>query len=126
MQSKVPTFVITLGEEESMTRPYDWNAMPHKVDVICPECSAKAVFEFAEIVKISKKQDIEYFKKSKVFDYQLFENGSGQRWHGAIFYHGLHSMNNMDDLPDGYSRDDFRPRSWDRPLYTLVTSIISE
>ncbi len=82
--------------------------MPHKVDVVCPDCSANAVFEFAEVVKISLKKDIDYFKASKFFEYRLFQDGCGHRWHGAIFYHGLHSANNIKDLPEGYSMECFQ------------------
>ncbi len=98
-----------------MTEAYDWNPMPHRVNVICPNCSANAIFEFAEIVKISLKKDINYFKKSKLFDYEKFTDSYGHKWHGAIFYHGLNSINNIKDLPKDYSSDDFKhSKYWQR------------
>ena len=54
-----------------MTGNYVWNPMPHIVDVRCPECGGYAEFEFAEMVRIKLKKDVEFFKKSK-----LFETGS--------------------------------------------------
>lgn len=98
-----------------MSEAYDWNPMPHKVDVICPVCSSRAVFEFAEIVRIKQKKDIDYFKKSKIFEYDQFIDSCGHKWHGAIFYHGLHNLKNVHDLPDGYLVDDFsHSRYWYR------------
>ncbi len=82
--------------------------MPHKVNVLCPACAANAVFEFAKVVKIEFKKDVKYFKKSKLFEYKKFTNTDGHKWHGAIFYHGLKSTNNIKDLPEGYSVDDFQ------------------
>lgn len=47
-----------------MTGTYDWNPMPHKVDIKCPSCGSRALFEFAEIVKISLKKDVPFFENS--------------------------------------------------------------
>ena len=75
-----------------MTECYDWNPMPHTVDVRCPSCFALAVFEFAEVVRTPLKSDVSYFQKNENFDYQLFQDWGGNRWHGAIFYQGLHGQ----------------------------------
>ena len=91
-----------------MTGTYDWNPMPHRVDVTCPECGALATFEFAEVVKIRLKRDVEFFQKSKLFDYRFYENwantgiaycpeGFGPRdpW-GLVFLSGEHMSMGMD------------------------------
>jgi hypothetical protein len=97
-----------------MTEPLDVPYMPNQVDVKCPECSSKAIFQFAQIIKISRKEDIDYFKNSKIFDYQQFDTPTG-RLHAAIFYHGLHSVNEIKNLPEGYSIDIFeKAPNWDR------------
>lgn len=100
-----------------MFSAYEWNPMPHKIDVKCPNCQRKAIFEFAEIVKIKLKKDIEFFEKSKVFDYKIFSN-SGQKWHAAIFYAGLQgsSTEAIHELPEGYSATD-----WDHSEYLVRT-----
>jgi hypothetical protein len=36
-----------------MTGPCEWNPMPHVLDVNCPKCRGPAVFEFAEVVRIT-------------------------------------------------------------------------
>jgi len=99
-----------------MTEMYDWNAMPHQVDVKCPSCSCKATFEFAEVVKIELKKDIEFFKNSSVFEYEVFKDACGHKWHGALYCAGLHGgdVNAIDDLPDGYKKENW---SHSRYLY---------
>ena len=81
--------------------------MPHVVDVKCPACGGHACFEFAEVVRITKKEDVAYFQASDLFEYR-FVQGSFVRpgnWHAAIYYHGLHrhSLAAVTDLPEGYS-----------------------
>ena len=48
-----------------MTGTYDWNPMPHKVDIKCPSCGEHSVFEFAEVVKIALRKNVSFFS-SKV------------------------------------------------------------
>ena len=92
-----------------MTGTYDWNPMPHKLDVRCPSCSDIALFEFAEVVRIKLKKDVEYFNISKQFEYEMFTDSCGHKWHGAIFYAGLHggSVNAINQLPRGYESEDW-------------------
>jgi hypothetical protein len=54
---------------------------------------------------------VEFFQKSDAFEYQLFEDSCGSRWHGAVFYHGLRgsTLSAVRDLPEGY-----RPEDWHR------------
>ena len=88
-----------------MTGLYEWNPMPYRLEIKCPECQSRAFFEFAEIVKISLTKDIDFFKNSSQFDYQLFKDHCGHGWHGAVFYPGLHggSTASITELPEGYS-----------------------
>lgn len=88
--------------------------MPHKLDISCPYCSKRAVFEFAEIVQIEKRADISFFESSDKFDYQFFEGDSGQRWHGAVYYALLHGGSTLaiGDLPEGYE-----PSDWEHSKY---------
>jgi len=101
-----------------MTRAYDWNRMPHLVDVRCPDCRGAATFEFAVAVRIRRKRDIPFFQNHPLFEYALFDGHAGAgRWHGAIFYAGLHvrGTSALRKLPDGYSSADWNhSRYWYR------------
>ena len=99
-----------------MTGTYDWNPMPHKVEIKCPSCSEHAQFEFAEVVKISLKKDVPFFKKNDLFDYRVFKDSCGHKWHGAIYYTNLHggSTTAIRDLPEGY-----KPENWNHSRYLM-------
>ncbi|MDH5433005.1 MAG: hypothetical protein OEY19_03605 [Gammaproteobacteria bacterium] len=90
-----------------MTGTYDWNPMPHKVDILCPQCNELAVFEFAELVRIKLKKDIPFFQDSDLFEYHTFSDSCGHKWHAAIYFAGLHgsSVNAISDLPENYKPD---------------------
>jgi hypothetical protein len=87
-----------------MTAPYEWNPMPHTLDVKCSRCEQRAYFEFAELVRIKEKKDVQFFKDSDQFEYLLCQDSCGHRWHGALFFPGLHgrTVNTIRELPDGY------------------------
>jgi hypothetical protein len=53
-----------------MTGTYDWNPIPHIVEIRCPECGNGAVFEFAEVVRIALKKDVEFFKRNRLWKSQ--------------------------------------------------------
>ena len=97
-----------------MTERYDWNPMPHKVDIKCPSCGEYAEFEFAEVVKISLKKDVPFFEESDLFDYHMFEDSCGHKWHGAIYYANLHggTTTAIRNLPEGYT-----PEDWNHSKY---------
>ena len=102
--------------------------MPHIVMVRCSECTSAADFEFAEIVKIKRKQDIAYFKKNEQFDYCKFEDRFGQYWHGAIYYPGFsgRTFGAVKDLPVGYQPEDWTHSRYWKPLkfrYELGTLV---
>ncbi len=90
--------------------------MPHKVDVKCPSCGEYALFEFAEVVKISLKKDISFFEASDLFEYRKFKDSCGHIWHGAVYYAGLHgrSTQAIRDLPQGYE-----PENWGHSKYLM-------
>ncbi len=92
-----------------MTGYYDLNLMPHVVTVRCPNCARAARFEFAEIVKIERKQDIAFFRHSDQFDYRVFNGSQGQNWHAAIYYPGLNgiTLGAIEGLPKGYAPEDW-------------------
>lgn len=92
-----------------MTGTYEWNPMPHKVDVKCPHCGERAEFEFAEICRITLKAEVEFFKSSPLFEYRQFQDSCGHFWHGAIYYPGLHgdAQSAIHGLPPGYERGDW-------------------
>ena len=92
-----------------MTEANDWNPMPHRVSIRCPDCGVPAEYEFAEVVRIRLAADVEFFQQSDAFEYQLFEDSCGGRWHGALFYHGLSgsTLSVIRDLPEGYSPEDW-------------------
>ena len=97
-----------------MTRAYDWNPMPHRVAVLCPSCRGYAEFEFAEICRIQRREDVPYFEKSSVFEYRMFQDSNGHSWHGAVYYAGLHGDARLAlrDLPAGYE-----PGQWAHSKY---------
>lgn len=87
-----------------MTGTYEWNPMPHVVEIRCPKCSEKSLFEFAEMVMIRRRTEIPFFKRHKLLEYRCFRDRSGNRSHAAIFYAGLnaHNTDALTSLPDGY------------------------
>jgi hypothetical protein len=97
-----------------MTGTYDWNPMPHKVDIKCLACAEHSVFEFAEVVKIALKKDVPFFEQSDLFEYYLFKDSCGHNWHGATYYANLHggSTQAIRDLPEGYA-----PENWNHSKY---------
>jgi hypothetical protein len=97
-----------------MTGIYEWNPMPHIVDVRCPKCFSHAIFEFAEIVRIHRNEDLEFFQESKQFDYKKIQDSNGHFWHGAIYFAGLHGnpIKSISNLPLGYE-----PNNWSHSGY---------
>ncbi len=97
-----------------MTGTYEWNPMPHNVDVKCPRCGQRAEFEFAEVCRIELKKDLEFFKNSPLFEYRQFQDSCGHFWHGALYYPGLHgnAQAAIHDLPPGYE-----PSNWAHSKY---------
>jgi hypothetical protein len=97
-----------------MTGTYEWNPMPHRVDIRCPACRCCAEFEFAEVVRINLKTDVEFFQASDAFEYQQFQDSCGHFWHGAVYFEGLHGSPGkvIHELPLGYS-----PQDWDHSRY---------
>ncbi|MCA9564451.1 MAG: hypothetical protein KC561_13235, partial [Myxococcales bacterium] len=92
-----------------MTGPYEWNPMPHVLDVACPTCRSAALFEFAEVVRIHRRDDIPFFEESSLFEHQMFDGGAQGRWHGAVYYSLLHgpAETTIDNLPAGYAPSDW-------------------
>lgn len=99
-----------------MTGTYEWNPMPHRVAVRCPACRSCAEFEFAEVVRLKWKSDVEFFQESELFEYQQFQDTCGHFWHGALFFEGLHGSPSkaLHELPPGYS-----PEDWGHSKYLL-------
>ena len=94
-----------------MTGTYEWNPMPHVLDVRCPGCGEAARFEFAEVVRIRLRDEIAFFQQSQQFDYH-FLSGTCGNWHGAFYFQGLHGppASVIRNLPRGYASSD-----WGRP-----------
>ncbi|TCK02592.1 hypothetical protein [Marinobacterium mangrovicola] len=97
-----------------MTGTYEWNPMPHILDIKCPWCGRHAVFEFGEVVRITLKKDIAFFEESDLFEYYQFKDSCGHKWHGAVFYANLHggSTEAIHELPEGY-----KPENWNHSKY---------
>lgn len=89
-----------------MTGTYEWNPIPHRVDVTCPACRCCAEFEFAEVVRIKLKTDVPFFQASDSFEYRQFEDSLGHLWHAALFFEGLHGSPSkaIHDLPPAIPR----------------------
>lgn len=92
-----------------MTGIYEFNAIPHRVDVLCPQCRQRAAFEFAEIVRIKLKRDVAFFQASSVFEYRQFQDSCGHLWHAALYFEGLHGSPEqaIHALPPGYAANDW-------------------
>ncbi|MEQ8751683.1 MAG: hypothetical protein RIC52_18090 [Amphiplicatus sp.] len=99
-----------------MTLPYSVNPMPHSLAVSCPGCGTEATFEFAETAAIARTEDRAFFQRSALFDYGEGRDSSGTFRAFAVFYHGLHSMAELEreKLPEGFSAD-----HWRRPATPL-------
>ncbi|WP_282610629.1 hypothetical protein [Pelagibius sp. Alg239-R121] len=93
-----------------MTHIYDWYSVPDVLAVKCPGCGSAAVFEFADIRHIQRRKHVAAFKRSRAFEYHWFQNSWGNRWHGAVYYHGLRGTTHREaehSLPKGYL-----PKGW--------------
>lgn len=101
-----------------MTGTYDWNPMPHGVDIRCPECGGGATFEFARARRIRLKKDVEFFQRSKDFEYKRLRDSCGRSVHVAFWFPALRGRSTavLRELPEGYS-----PSDWDRPRYSCRT-----
>ncbi len=104
-----------------MSEAYDYNPMPHKLDMQCPNCKAHASFEFGEVVKISLKKDIPFFQQSPLFEYMLLTDSCGHKWHGAFYFAGLHggSVTSISELPEGYRRNMWEHSQYKRSNHQL-------
>ncbi len=81
----------------------------------CPSCGEAAKFAFATY-QIFKKNDEEYFRKSKDFEVFRGQHSHGSFYHAALYYPGLgNSLENINDLPE-----DYKPNMWRHP-YWYVT-----
>ncbi|CAM4135698.1 hypothetical protein PSAR109036_10860 [Psychrobacter arenosus] len=94
-----------------MSYLYAWKSLPNQVDIICPNCGGHAIFEIGLVRHLQHKQEVAYFQKSPIFDYEARMN-SGQKQHYVIGYPNLLGGYNETDLnlPDGYDI-----RSWLHP-----------
>lgn len=92
-----------------MSGTYDFNPMPHKVEVKCPRCGQHAGFEFAEVARIKLREDVDFFKNSPAFEYRQLQDSCGHYWHGALYFAGLHGDPRaaVHDLPAGYQASDW-------------------
>ena len=80
------------------------------LDINCPDCGNLAGFTFAPYVRVETNSDKTYFENSKAF--RVIEwRGHGARFHRyALYYPRVsNALENMDDLPDGYSADSWKP-----------------
>ncbi len=79
------------------------------ITIRSPSCKELAVFEFCEVVKICLKKDVDFFINNKLFEYDIFQDSCGHKWHGAIYYAGLHggSVSAISNLPEGYDATDW-------------------
>ncbi|MEJ7805000.1 MAG: hypothetical protein WKG03_03640, partial [Telluria sp.] len=109
-----------------MKGTYEWNPMPHRLDVACPTCGQRAEFEFAEVVRISLKSDVAFFQKSCTFDYQTFQDSCGHLWHGALFFEGLHGSPGqaIHQLPPGYLAENWAHSKYLRSADSLRSGAI--
>ncbi len=101
-----------------MTYLYQWSITPEKVDIVCPNCDRKAIFQFANSYPIESKKDVDYFQQSKFFDYKAVMS-SGKKQHYALFYPNLYSRKVIENLvlPEGYDIELWSDSSTARRLY---------
>lgn len=92
-----------------MTGPYEWNPMPHRLDAKCPACRHSATFEFVEIVRIKRENDVSFFQNHRTLEYAFLKDKMGNGWHAALFFAGLRvtSTSAIGTLPSGYETNDW-------------------
>lgn len=92
-----------------MTGRHEWNRMPQLVDVACPECGGAALFEFAEVLGIHRRDGFPDSRESSRFEDWILDHGPQRRWHGAFYYSLLHGPPEaaLRKLPAGYG-----PSNW--------------
>ncbi|KAF1055017.1 MAG: hypothetical protein GAK43_00556 [Stenotrophomonas maltophilia] len=83
--------------------------MPHRLEVRCPECAGRAEFEFAELRRIERRDDVAFFQEHPHFLYRQYADGCGHLWHGALYFAGLSGdpRRVLDGLPEGYAPCDW-------------------
>ena len=99
----------------NMTALYEMTECPPVLGVHCPDCAAHARFEFARVVRITRREDLGYFKAHPAFEYKFCrESHVGMSWHAALFFEGLHgTLAGLSDLPQGYVSSDWaRSSTW--------------
>lgn len=76
------------------------------LDINCPDCGNLAGFTFAPYVRVETNSDKAYFEKLK--DFKLVGRRGSHRY--ALYYPSVsNALENMDDLPDGYSAESWKP-----------------
>jgi hypothetical protein len=98
-----------------MTRAYEWNPMPHRLDVVCPRCAARAHFAFATVVRVAKNVDIPALQRVSALSVESWSH-QGQRYPVAVYQPALHgpAAGVLDRLPDGYV-----PLDWAEPRFLV-------
>ena len=75
--------------------------MPPILNVRCPSCSKCAEFEHVTVQTIQKNVDVDFFKKSKFFEFQDADGVPGY----AIYYPRLgFNLERLKKLPDNYDK----------------------
>ena len=98
---------------------------PEFISVICPKCEKYATFKKSVGVANIEKADRKYFENSKHFD--TFYTKHYGRYQYEVWYDaGLSNpLDNIHDLPEGYSAGVFKRSKYLRPLPNFSRGVIS-
>ena len=98
---------------------------PHVIAVTCPRCEKHATFKKSVGIANIKKADRNYFDTSKNFE-TFFTKHHGSFQYEVWHHNGLgKNIDNIDDLPDGYTVQNFKPSSYSWPLGKFPRGVIA-
>ena len=81
---------------------YDNSYWPTTVSIVCPKCAHEALFSFVHLIRIENDLElIEFFKKSRYFDYFSFKDEVGYSGYGVKYFEQLFGPleSHVDSLP---------------------------
>jgi hypothetical protein len=98
---------------------------PHIISIKCPSCESHATFQKSVGIANPKKIDREYFDKSKHFS-AFYTKHHGRFQYNVWYDTGLgKNIDNVSDLPDGYTASDFKPSRYSWPLRKFSRGVIA-
>lgn len=80
-----------------MTYSYQWFSAPKEISIVCPTCQKEALFQFASVFHIEKKQDRIFFETHPAFETTtVYDSYTYTHKFCVIFYPALNSNPELD------------------------------